>query len=92
VYCAAFEREGINAVAPPPTQRLVRNGDPMRIIGFCPSCHSPHAECSATPMLEGLSEIYLHEQLTAFRDYRHSNDINRQMCNAVPNLSDQEIA
>ena len=94
VYYASLERERIDSVEPSDTDtpRLVRNGDPMRAIGACSSCHSPHAERPATPVLEGLSEVYLREQLTAFRDGRRSNDINRQMRNAVQRLSDQEIA
>lgn len=94
VYYASLERER-NVALPPSysgTPRLVRNGDPMRAIGACSSCHSPHAERPATPVLEGLSETYLRQQLTAFRDGRRSNDINRQMRNAVQALSDQEIA
>lgn len=94
VYYASLERERIVAVEPSDTDtpRLVRNGDPMRAIGACSSCHSPHAERPATPVLEGLSEVYLCEQLTAFRDGRRSNDINRQMRNAARSLTDQEIA
>ena len=94
VYYASLERERIAAVEPSDsdTPRLVRNGDPMRAIGACSSCHSPHAERPATPVLEGLSESYLREQLSAFRDGRRSNDINRQMRNAVQALSEREIA
>lgn len=94
VYYASLERERIAAVEPSDTDtpRLVRNGDPMRAVGACSSCHSPHAERPATPVLEGLSEVYLREQLMAFRDGRRSNDINRQMRNAVRGLTDQEIA
>lgn len=93
-YYASLERERIAAVEPSDTgtPRLVRNGDPMRAIGACSSCHSPHAGRPATPVLEGLSETYLREQLTAFRYGRRSNDINRQMRNAVQALDDREIA
>lgn len=92
-YYASLERERIAAVAPVAQQspRLVRNGDPMRSIGACASCHSPHALRPATPVLEGLSETYLRNQLTAFRDGRRANDINRQMRNAAHGLTDQEI-
>lgn len=92
-YYASLERERIAAVAPvaEQTPRLVRNGDPMRSIGACASCHSPHALRPATPVLEGLSETYLHDQLKAFRDGRRRNDINRQMRNAAHGLSDGEI-
>jgi cytochrome c553 len=93
-YYASLERERIAAVEPVvhASPRLVRNGDPMRSIGACASCHSPHAVRPATPVLEGLSETYLRDQLTAFRDGRRSNDINRQMRNAAHALTDGEIA
>lgn len=93
-YYASLERERIDAVpvSDTGTPRLVRNGDPMRAIGACSACHSPHARRPATPVLEGLSETYLREQLTAFRDGRRSNDINRQMRNAVHGLNEREIA
>lgn len=94
VYYASLERERIAAlpVSNIDTPRLVRNGDPMRSIGACASCHSPHAERAATPVLEGLSEIYLREQLTAFKEGRRSNDIHRQMRNAAQSLDAREIA
>ena len=80
-YYASLERERIADIAPsaPETPRLVRNGDPMRSVGACSSCHSPHAARPATPVLEGLSEVYLRDQMLAFRDGRRANDINRQM-------------
>lgn len=91
---ASLERERISAIAPSEegTPRLVRNGDPMRSIGACSSCHSPHAERPATPVLEGLSDTYLRDQLVAFRSGRRANDINRQMRNAAHGLTDSEIA
>jgi cytochrome c553 len=64
----------------------------MRSVGACSSCHSPHAARPATPVLEGLSEDYLRQQMLAFRDGGRANDINRQMRNAVARLSDAEIA
>jgi cytochrome c553 len=93
-YYASLERERIADIAPsaPETPRLVRNGDPMRSVGACSSCHSPHAARPATPLLEGMSETYLHDQLHAFRAGRRANDINRQMRNAVHRLTDSEIA
>ena len=93
-YYASLERERIADIAPsaPETPRLVRNGDPMRSVGACSSCHSPHAQRPATPVLEGLSEDYLRNQMLAFREGRRANDINRQMRNAVQALTDAEIA
>ncbi|HBI68973.1 MAG TPA: cytochrome c4 [Massilia sp.] len=92
-YYASLERERIVDIAPSDEQtpRLVRNGDPMRNVGACSSCHSPHAVRPATPVLEGLSGTYLRDQMHAFREGRRTNDINRQMRNAVHKLSDDEI-
>jgi cytochrome c553 len=93
-YYASLERERIADIAPSAhqTPRLVRNGDPMRSIGACSSCHSPRALRPATPVLEGLSDTYLRNQMLGFRDGRRTNDINRQMRNAVHKLSDDEIS
>lgn len=93
-YYESLERERIADIAPSveSTPRLVRNGDPMRSVGACSSCHSPHAARPATPVLEGLSETYLRNQMLAFREGRRTNDINRQMRNAVHKLTDEEIA
>jgi cytochrome c553 len=93
-YYASLERERIADIAPSAqsTPRLVRNGDPMRSVGACSSCHSPHAARPATPVLEGLSQAYLRDQMLAFREGRRTNDINRQMRNAVHKLTDEEIA
>ncbi|MET0580404.1 MAG: c-type cytochrome [Pseudoxanthomonas sp.] len=93
-YYASLERERIADIAPSAqsTPRLVRNGDPMRSVGACSSCHSPHAARPATPVLEGLSQTYLRDQMLAFREGRRTNDINRQMRNAVHKLTDEEIA
>ena len=44
-YYASLERERIADIEPSghQTPRLVRNGEPMRSISTCSSCHSPHA-------------------------------------------------
>lgn len=75
----------------PATPRLVRNGDPMRNIGACSSCHSPNVQRPATPTLDGMNEDYLRAQLQAFHNGTRANDINRQMRNAAHQLTPQEI-
>jgi cytochrome c553 len=75
----------------PDTPRLVRNGDPMRNIGACATCHSPNVQRAATPVLDGMNQDYLRTQLQAFHGGTRANDINRQMRNAVHQLTPQEI-
>jgi cytochrome c553 len=72
--------------------RLVSNGSPMRNIGACASCHSPGMARAATPVLDGLPEAYLRQQLNGFKSGRRANDINRQMRNATHQLSENEVA
>jgi cytochrome c553 len=71
--------------------RLASNGSPMRNIGACATCHDVRAARVATPVLDGLPEAYLHDQLMAFRAGRRANDINEQMRNAARQLTQQEV-
>jgi cytochrome c553 len=80
-----------HAALQPQLPRLVSNGSPMRNIGACASCHSPSVARAATPVLDGLPEAYLREQLNGFRSGRRANDINRQMRNAVHQLTASEV-
>lgn len=73
------------------TPRLVRNGDPMRNVGACASCHSPNVARPGTPILDGMNESYVRSQLAAFRSGARANDINAQMRNAVRGLSVAEV-
>jgi len=75
----------------PEVPRLVSNGSPMRNIGACATCHSPSVARAATPVLDGLPEAYLRDQLNAFKSGRRANDINRQMRNAAHQLTDSEV-
>ncbi|MCC2957577.1 c-type cytochrome [Massilia sp. IC2-477] len=92
-YYASLDRE--HAARPHAgagdSPRLVKNGDPMRAIGACASCHAVSAARPATPVLDGMPETYLAAQLRAFRDGRRGNDLHRQMRNAAHGLSDGEI-
>jgi cytochrome c553 len=84
------EREQVAKISPA-TPRLVRNGDPMRNVGACASCHSPNVQRPATPTLDGMNQDYLRVQLQAFHGGTRANDINRQMRNAAHGLTAQEI-
>jgi cytochrome c553 len=71
--------------------RIVSNGSPMRNVGACATCHSPGVARAATPILDGLPQPYIVDQLNAFKSGRRANDINRQMRNAAHALTDEEI-
>jgi cytochrome c553 len=73
------------------TPRLVRNGDPMRNVGACSSCHSANVRRPATPILDGMPDTYLRAQLLAFQGGSRANDINRQMRNAAHQLTAAEV-
>jgi cytochrome c553 len=75
----------------PETPRVVSNGSPMRNVGACATCHSPSVARAATPVLDGLPEAYLRDQLKAFKSGRRANDINQQMRNATHQLTDTEV-
>jgi cytochrome c553 len=63
----------------------------MRNVGACSSCHSANVGRAATPILDGMPGTYLRAQLQAFQIGVRANDINRQMRNAVHQLTPQEI-
>jgi cytochrome c553 len=46
---------------------------------------------AGTPVLDGLPEVYIREQLRAFKSGRRANDINRQMRNAAHQLTEDEV-
>lgn len=71
--------------------RIVSNGAPLRNVGACATCHSAGVGRAATPVLDGLPEAYLRQQLIAFRAGHRANDINRQMRNAAHGLTNEEI-
>jgi cytochrome c553 len=91
-YYAYLPRERLSDPIDHATPRLVRNGDPMRNVGACASCHAIEVRKPASPWLDGLPESYLRQQLLAFRDGTRRNDVNAQMRNASRNLTDKEVA
>jgi cytochrome c553 len=91
-YYASLQREKpTGPLVSTATPRLVRNGDPMRGIGACSSCHSAGVARVATPNIDGMPDTYLRAQIQAFQKGERANDINRQMRNAAHGLTAQEI-
>jgi cytochrome c553 len=80
-------RYGDESTAP----AIVAQGAPMRNIVACAACHGGVGHKAAAPLLQGMPEAYLREQLTAFSKGERHNDINEQMRNIARNMSDAEI-
>jgi cytochrome c553 len=57
-------------------------------VSACTTCHSLRVARVTTPILDGLSEAYLVDQIKAFKSERRANDINQQMRNATHALTD----
>jgi cytochrome c553 len=91
-YYAYLPRERHHVVAEMPAPRLVTNGAPMRNIGACASCHGGIAGKTATPILDGEPELYIRNQMAAFRSGARRNDLNQAMRNAARQMTEQEVA
>jgi cytochrome c553 len=74
--------------APP----LVRDGDPMRNMAPCASCHGGVDHKLGAPWLEGMPKRYLSAQLDNFASGRRRNDSHAQMRNVVRQMTKSEIA
>jgi len=70
---------------------LVRNGDPMRNIAPCISCHGGVDQKLGAPWLEGMPKEYLVQQLTLFKNGERKNDGELQMRNVARAMTPQEI-
>ncbi|MFC0401651.1 c-type cytochrome [Paraburkholderia rhizosphaerae] len=85
---SAPRRYGVEHAAPP----IVAHGAPVRNVVACATCHGGVGHKAAAPLLQGMSESYLHTQLTAFANGERHNDIDAQMRNIVRNMTDAEIS
>jgi cytochrome c553 len=70
---------------------LVRNGDPMRNIAPCISCHGGVDQKLGAPWLEGMPKEYLIQQLGLFKHGERRNDGELQMRNVARAMTPQEI-
>lgn len=74
------------------TVRLATQGDPVRSIPACNSCHGNAAGGPIeTPVLTGQHHEYLAGQLRAYREGRRANDVDERMRNVARQLTDDEI-
>lgn len=74
-------------------ERLVRRGDPVRLLTPCASCHGLEGQGgrNETPALSGQRHEYLVRTMRAFRDGRRANDAHRGMGQFAMALTDAEI-
>ena len=72
-------------------QRLVFQGDPMRHIPACATCHGPRARMTAAPLLTGQHPDYIERQLGSFAQSSRTNDAHQQMRIIATQLSPEEI-
>ena len=73
--------------------KLVSEGDPMRAIPACSSCHDKPRLNPAYPTLTGLGRDYIANQLRLFRDGRRGGGVYAHlMTRSAKNLQDEDIA
>lgn len=74
-------------------ERLVRKGDPSRLLTPCASCHGAAGEGgkNETPALAGQVREYLVRTLRAYKAGLRDNDVNEGMAQFAASLTEQEI-
>ncbi len=72
-------------------QKLVYNGDPLRHVAACATCHGPSARMTAAPDLQGQHPAYLTRQLGDFAQGHRANDLHLQMRAIASQLSPDEM-
>jgi cytochrome c553 len=75
----------------PQIPAIVQNGDPMRNIAVCGSCHGGIDNKTSSPWLDGEPASYIAAQLRAFATGARRNDINEQMRNVARQMTPEEI-
>ena len=74
-------------------ERLVRKGDPTRLITPCASCHGVkgHGGKEAAPALAGQSETAFIRTMKLYKNGERYNDVNKAMAQFAAKLTDEEI-
>jgi cytochrome c553 len=88
-YYFYLPRQSASAV-PRDTPPLVRDGDPMRNMAPCASCHGGVDHKLGAPWLEGMPKSYFAAQLDNFASGRRRNDSHAQMRNMTRLMSSAE--
>ncbi|MFP4273378.1 MAG: c-type cytochrome [Halothiobacillaceae bacterium] len=73
--------------------KLVRQGDPTRLLTPCAACHGAKGEggINETPALAGQVPDYFIRTMKAYRDGLRTNDVNKGMSQFAKPLTDEEI-
>lgn len=74
-------------------EKLVRRGDPTRLITPCASCHGVKGQGGkeAAPALAGQSEKVFIRTMTLYKNGARHNDVNKAMAQFAGRLTDAEI-
>lgn len=74
-------------------EKLVRQGDPKRLVTPCAACHGVNGEggLNETPALAGQTPEYFIRTMKAYRDGDRTNDLYSGMSIFTKNLTDEEI-
>jgi len=74
-------------------EKLVRQGDPERLITPCAACHGRKGQggINETPALAGQEEAYFIRTMQAYKDGSRDNDVNNGMAIFAEQLTDEEI-
>jgi cytochrome c553 len=95
VYYASLPAHEATAKAPvqADAERLVRQGDPTRLLTPCASCHGVKGQGGkeAAPALAGQSEKAFIRTMTLYKNGARDNDVNKAMAQFAGKLTDEEI-
>lgn len=74
-------------------EKLVRQGDPTRLITPCAACHGLHGQggVNETPALAGMTPEYFVRTMKLYRDGKRNNDAAQAMRAFAKPLTDAEI-
>jgi len=74
-------------------EKLVRKGDPTRLITPCAACHGLHGQggVNETPALAGMTPEYFVRTMKHYRDGKRVNDSKQAMRAFAKSLTDAEI-
>jgi cytochrome c553 len=77
------------------TMKLIKHGDPTRLLTSCAACHGLHGQGGqkdkSTPVLVGMEPSYFIRAMYAYRDASRGNDVNKGMSQFAKQLTDAEI-
>ncbi|WP_028488839.1 c-type cytochrome [Thiothrix lacustris] len=94
-YYASLSAHEVAAKAEPhaEAEKLVRRGDPARLITPCASCHGVRGQGgkAAAPALAGQSEKAFIRTMTLYKSGERNNDVNKAMAQFAAKLTAEEI-